>query len=100
MEFTSAVAAQTALQLAAGKGRPGAHTPAAALGPDLATAAGADFVDDALAWPSPLRRTLCSRLPPVFEWGSNTEARTAAKFAGDLCARSVRDTLFRQTCLE
>ncbi|MBB5916974.1 short subunit dehydrogenase-like uncharacterized protein [Nocardia transvalensis] len=49
MEFTSAVAAQTALQLAAGNGRPGAHTPAAALGPDLATAAGADFVDEALA---------------------------------------------------
>ncbi|MEU4837477.1 hypothetical protein [Nocardia testacea] len=48
MEFTSAVAAQTALQLAAGKGRPGAHTPAAALGPDLATAAGADFVNEAL----------------------------------------------------
>lgn len=49
MEFTSAVAAQTALQLAAGKGRPGAHTPAAAVGPDLATAAGADFVDNVLA---------------------------------------------------
>ncbi|WP_280370307.1 hypothetical protein [Nocardia wallacei] len=49
MEFTSAVAAQTALQLAAGKGRPGAHTPAAALGPDLAIAAGADFVDEAPA---------------------------------------------------
>ncbi|MEV5508791.1 hypothetical protein [Streptomyces orinoci] len=48
MDFTSAVAAQTALQLTAGKGRPGAHTPAAALGPDLAIAAGADFVDDAL----------------------------------------------------
>ncbi len=48
MDFTSAVAAQTALRLAAGKGRPGAHTPAAALGPDLAIAAGADFVDNAL----------------------------------------------------
>ncbi|MGC4949090.1 saccharopine dehydrogenase NADP-binding domain-containing protein [Streptomyces sp. DT224] len=47
MDFTSAVAAQTALRLAAGKGRPGAHTPSAALGPDLAIAAGADFVDDA-----------------------------------------------------
>ncbi|MEV3966026.1 hypothetical protein AB0M34_35055 [Nocardia sp. NPDC050193] len=47
MEFTSAVAAQTALQLAAGKGRPGAHTPAAVLGADLATAAGADFVNEA-----------------------------------------------------
>lgn len=45
MDFTSAVAAQTALRLAAGKGRPGAHTPTAALGPDLAIAAGADFVD-------------------------------------------------------
>ncbi|MCX5384834.1 hypothetical protein [Streptomyces sp. NBC_00083] len=48
MEFTSAVAAQTALQLAAGKGRPGAHTPSAALGPDLAIAAGAEFVDGPL----------------------------------------------------
>ena len=48
MDFTSAVAAQTALRLAAGKGRPGAHTPAAALGHDLAIAAGADFVDHAL----------------------------------------------------
>ena len=37
---------------------------------------------------------------PVFEWGSNPEARTSGKFAGVLCARSVRDTLFRQTCLE
>lgn len=45
MDFTCAAAAQTALQLAAGKGRPGAHTPAAALGPDLAAAAGAEFVD-------------------------------------------------------
>ncbi|MEV5604657.1 saccharopine dehydrogenase NADP-binding domain-containing protein [Streptomyces sp. NPDC052299] len=47
MDFTSAVAAQTALGLAAGKARPGAHTPAAALGPDLAIAAGANFVDHA-----------------------------------------------------
>ncbi|MFR9725227.1 saccharopine dehydrogenase NADP-binding domain-containing protein [Streptomyces sp. MS19] len=46
MDFTSAVAAQTALHLAAGKGRPGAHTPAAALGPDLATAAGGHIVDE------------------------------------------------------
>ncbi|OIJ84624.1 saccharopine dehydrogenase NADP-binding domain-containing protein [Streptomyces monashensis] len=45
MDFTSAVAAQTALQLAAGKGQPGAHTPAAALGHGLAIAAGADFID-------------------------------------------------------
>ncbi|WP_158997790.1 hypothetical protein [Streptomyces aureus] len=30
---------------AAGNGRPGAHTPVTALVPNLATAAGADFVD-------------------------------------------------------
>ncbi|MGD6749434.1 saccharopine dehydrogenase NADP-binding domain-containing protein [Streptomyces sp. BH105] len=45
MDFTAAIAAQTALRLAASKGHPGAHTPAAALGPDLAVAAGADFMD-------------------------------------------------------
>ncbi|MFZ3592384.1 hypothetical protein [Streptomyces sp. BH104] len=44
-DFTAATAAQTALRLAAGKGHSGAHTPAAALGPDLAVAAGADFMD-------------------------------------------------------
>ncbi|TXS35610.1 saccharopine dehydrogenase NADP-binding domain-containing protein [Streptomyces sp. OR43] len=49
MDFTSAVAAQTALRLAAGEGRPGAHTPSAALGPDIALAAGADFMDDVIA---------------------------------------------------
>lgn len=46
MGFTAGVSAQTALRLAAGEGRPGAHTPTAALGPDLAVAAGAEFVDD------------------------------------------------------
>ncbi|MCC3312950.1 hypothetical protein [Nocardia africana] len=46
MEFTAAVATQTAL-LVEGNGRPSAHTLAAALGPDIATAAGADFVDKA-----------------------------------------------------
>ncbi|MFJ9179315.1 hypothetical protein [Streptomyces sp. NPDC102360] len=45
MDFTAAVAAQTALQLAEGKARPGAHTPSAALGTSLAITAGADFVD-------------------------------------------------------
>ncbi|MCF8571672.1 saccharopine dehydrogenase NADP-binding domain-containing protein [Gordonia sp. HY002] len=44
MDFTAAVSAQTALQLAAGKGIIGAHTPSAALGADLAIAAGGDFV--------------------------------------------------------
>ncbi|MGO3325660.1 saccharopine dehydrogenase NADP-binding domain-containing protein [Gordonia sp. (in: high G+C Gram-positive bacteria)] len=45
MDFTAAVGAQTALQLAAGKARAGAHTPSAALGADLAITAGGDFVD-------------------------------------------------------
>lgn len=45
-------------------------------------------------------RKLCSRSLPVFERRSNTKAHTPGKFAGNLCARSVPDTLFRQICLE
>ncbi|MEU5703506.1 NAD(P)H-binding protein [Streptomyces aurantiacus] len=44
MDYTADVAAETAARLARGEGKPGAHTPAAALGPDLATAAGGTFV--------------------------------------------------------
>ena len=44
MDFTAAVAAETATRLAYGMGRPGAFTPAMALGPDLATAAGGTFL--------------------------------------------------------
>ncbi|WP_399884733.1 saccharopine dehydrogenase NADP-binding domain-containing protein [Streptomyces sp. BBFR51] len=44
MDYTANVAAETALRLARGEGKPGAHFPAAALGPDLAVAAGGTFV--------------------------------------------------------
>ncbi|MER5439876.1 hypothetical protein [Streptomyces sp. NPDC002790] len=43
MDYTAAVAAEAAARLARGEGVPGAHTPAAALGPDLAAAAGGNF---------------------------------------------------------
>lgn len=46
MDYTAAVAAETAARLARGEGKPGAHTPAAALGPDLAVAAGGTFILD------------------------------------------------------
>jgi short subunit dehydrogenase-like uncharacterized protein len=46
MDFTVAVAAEVAGRLARGEGEPGAYTPAAAFGPELATAAGARFVLD------------------------------------------------------
>ncbi|MFC1411777.1 hypothetical protein ACEZCY_21205 [Streptacidiphilus sp. N1-12] len=46
MDYTADVAAETAVQLARGEGRPGAHTPSAALGPELATAAGGAFLFD------------------------------------------------------
>lgn len=49
MDFTTAVTAEAALQLAAGKGKTGAHTPSAALGLDLAVTTGADFVGADLA---------------------------------------------------
>ncbi len=44
MDYTAAVAAETAARLARGEGRPGAYTPAAAFGADLATAAGGVFI--------------------------------------------------------
>ncbi|WP_410671863.1 hypothetical protein [Amycolatopsis sp. cmx-4-68] len=44
MEFTTAVAAEVAARLARGEGKPGAHTPASALGVDVAEAAGGTFV--------------------------------------------------------
>ena len=44
MDFTAAVVAETAARLARGEGKPGAHTPASALGPDVAEAAGGTFL--------------------------------------------------------
>ena len=44
-DFTVAVAAEVATRLAAGRGRPGAHTPVAAVGLDLVAAAGAELLD-------------------------------------------------------
>ncbi|GAB2806872.1 saccharopine dehydrogenase NADP-binding domain-containing protein [Lentzea nigeriaca] len=44
MDFTAAVATEIAARLARGEGKPGAHTPAAAFGPDLATAAGGRII--------------------------------------------------------
>ncbi len=44
MDFTAAVVAETAARLARGEGKPGAHTPASALGAELAEAAGATFL--------------------------------------------------------
>jgi hypothetical protein len=41
MDYSASVAAR----LARGEGKPGAYTPAAVFGPDLATAAGGGFVD-------------------------------------------------------
>ncbi|MCD2193732.1 NAD(P)H-binding protein [Actinomycetospora endophytica] len=46
MDFTIAAAAEVTERLARGEGEPGACTPAAAFGPELATAAGARFVLD------------------------------------------------------
>lgn len=43
MDFTSAVSAAIAARLARGEGKPGAYTPAAAFGPDLAIAAGGEI---------------------------------------------------------
>ncbi|MFD9699767.1 saccharopine dehydrogenase NADP-binding domain-containing protein [Lentzea sp. NPDC059081] len=43
MDFTAAVNAEAAVRLARGEGKPGAYTPAAAFGPDLAVAAGAEI---------------------------------------------------------
>ncbi len=44
MDFTVGVSAATAARLARGEGKPGAYTPAAAFGPDLATAAGGEII--------------------------------------------------------
>lgn len=44
MDYTAGAAAEIAARLARGEGKPGAHTPAAALGPDLAAAAGGTFI--------------------------------------------------------
>jgi hypothetical protein len=44
MAFTTRVLAEVALRLARGDGRPGAYTPGALFGPELAEAAGAQFV--------------------------------------------------------
>ncbi|MEQ0559432.1 hypothetical protein ABJI51_10160 [Amycolatopsis sp. NEAU-NG30] len=44
MDFTAAVVAETAVRLARGEGKPGAHTPASALGADVAEAAGGTFL--------------------------------------------------------
>ncbi|GLZ55514.1 hypothetical protein [Actinomycetospora sp. NBRC 106378] len=44
LDFTAAAAAETARRLAAGEGRPGAFTPGALFGPELAVAAGGTFI--------------------------------------------------------
>lgn len=44
MDFTAAVTAEVAARLARGEGKPGAYTPAAAFGPDLATSAGGEII--------------------------------------------------------
>jgi len=44
MAFTSQVAAEVALRLWKNEGRPGAYTPGALFGPELAEAAGAEFI--------------------------------------------------------
>jgi hypothetical protein len=46
MDFTAGVIAAAAVRLVRGEGKPGAHTPAVALGPDLAVAAGGTFLLD------------------------------------------------------
>ncbi|HUQ60000.1 saccharopine dehydrogenase NADP-binding domain-containing protein [Lentzea sp.] len=43
MDFTAGVSAEVAVRLARGEGKPGAYTPAAAFGPDLAIAAGGEI---------------------------------------------------------
>ncbi|WP_410608759.1 hypothetical protein [Amycolatopsis sp. lyj-109] len=44
MDFTAGVVGETAARLARGEGKPGAHTPASALGADVAEAAGGTFL--------------------------------------------------------
>jgi short subunit dehydrogenase-like uncharacterized protein len=45
MDVTAAACVEVAVRLARGEGRPGAHTPGALFGPELAVAAGAEFLD-------------------------------------------------------
>ncbi|GIL26800.1 saccharopine dehydrogenase NADP-binding domain-containing protein [Actinocatenispora comari] len=55
MAFTAAITATVAARLAAGEGRPGAYTPGALFGPELAIAAGGEFLlgaDGAVADPA------------------------------------------------
>lgn len=47
-EFTAAVAAEVTRRLLRGEGRPGGHTPGALFGPELAEAAGGEFILDQL----------------------------------------------------
>ncbi len=49
MDFTAAVAAEVALRLARGEGSPGAYTPGALFGPEVAIAAGGEFLIDGAA---------------------------------------------------
>ncbi|CCH89145.1 protein of unknown function [Modestobacter italicus] len=44
LDFTAAATAEVALRLARGEGRPGAHSPGELFGPDVAVAAGGEFV--------------------------------------------------------
>ncbi len=46
MQFTANVAAEVARRLARGEGKPGAYTPGALFGPELAEAAGGEFIFD------------------------------------------------------
>ncbi|MFJ6985911.1 MULTISPECIES: hypothetical protein [unclassified Streptomyces] len=46
MDFTADTLTEVAVRLARGEGKPGAHTPAAAFGPELAVAAGATLLVD------------------------------------------------------
>jgi hypothetical protein len=45
-EFTASVAAEVTMRLFAGVGQPGAHTPGGLFGPELAEAAGGEFLLD------------------------------------------------------
>lgn len=51
MDFTVAAMAEVAVRLARGEGRPGAHTPGALFGPELAVAAGGTFLSGRPAVP-------------------------------------------------
>ena len=44
MAFTNAVTTEVALRLASDEGRPGAYTPGALFGPDLAVQVGGQFI--------------------------------------------------------